>query len=117
LVTVGAVRFALVALVLSSLATVAAFWDGRAWAHRAEAFRLGAIAGGAVVLALTGAITTDVAAMIVAGCALSGPGFAVTRAPPAPARAARPIARPVLADDLHAGRKVEDHEFQRLLLR
>jgi sterol desaturase/sphingolipid hydroxylase (fatty acid hydroxylase superfamily) len=111
LVTTGAVRFALVALVLSSLATVAAYWDDRAWARRAEAFRLGAIAGGAAALALAGAITTDAAAMVVAGCLLSGPSFAATRS------ATRADAAPTSADDLHAGRQVEDHELQRLLLR
>ena len=77
LIAAGVVRFALGAFALSSLATVAAFWDGRPWARRAEAFRLGAIAGGATALALAGAIdSTDTAAIIVAGCAFSGPGLA-----------------------------------------
>jgi sterol desaturase/sphingolipid hydroxylase (fatty acid hydroxylase superfamily) len=101
LAATGAVRFALATFVLSSLVTVAAFWDGRAWARRAEAFRLGMIAGGAAALVLAGAITTDAAALIVAGCALTGFAFAATRS----------------ADDLHAGREIEDHELQRLLLR
>jgi sterol desaturase/sphingolipid hydroxylase (fatty acid hydroxylase superfamily) len=101
LVTAGAVRFGLAALVLSSLVTVAAFWDGRAWAQRAEAFRLGMTAGGAVALALAGVISTDAAAIVLAGCTLSGPGLAAARS----------------ADDLHAGGQIEDHELQRLLLR
>src|SRR4029079_8832359 len=105
LVATGAVRFALVVFTLSSLVTVAAFWDGRDWARRAEAFRLGMVAGGAAALALAGAITTDAAAFILAGCALSGPAFATARA------------APLSADDLHPGRQIEDHELQRLLLR
>jgi len=105
LAATGAVRFALVVFVLSALVPVAAFWDGRVWARRAEAFRLGMIAGGGAALVLAGAITTDVAAFIVAGCTLSGFAFATTRA------------APLSTDDLHAGRQIEDHELQRLLLR
>jgi alkylglycerol monooxygenase len=98
LVATGVVRFALAAFVLSSLVTVAAFWDRRTWARRAEAFRLGMIGGGAAALVLAGGITTDIAAMIAAACALSGgalPGAKAAveteprlRTPPPGARAA-----------------------------
>jgi sterol desaturase/sphingolipid hydroxylase (fatty acid hydroxylase superfamily) len=67
----GVVRFAMFAFVLSTLVTIAAYWDRRAWARRAEAFRLGLIAGGAGALVLAGAVTVDVMAVIVAFCAFS----------------------------------------------
>jgi hypothetical protein len=105
-VTVGVVRFALAAFTLATLATVTAYWDHRAWARRAEAFRLGALMGGGVALVLFGATTADTLAAIVAVCAFSGGSLPTTSPAPSP-----------LADDLHAGRQVEDHELQRLLLR
>ena len=50
--TTGAVRAALIVFVLATLVTVAAFWDHRPWARRAEAYRLAAVAAGAITLAL-----------------------------------------------------------------
>jgi len=50
--TTGAVRAALIVFVLTTLVTVAAFWDHRPWARRAEAYRLAAVAAGAITLAL-----------------------------------------------------------------
>jgi sterol desaturase/sphingolipid hydroxylase (fatty acid hydroxylase superfamily) len=67
----GVVRFALFVLVLSTLATSAAYWDRRAWARRAEALRLGMIAGGAGALVLAGAATVDILAVVVAFCAFT----------------------------------------------
>lgn len=67
----GVVRFALFALVLATLVTIPAYWDRRAWARRAEAFRLGMIAGGAGALVLAGAATIDLLAVVVAFCAFS----------------------------------------------
>jgi len=48
----SAVRAALIVFVLATLVTVAAFWDHRPWAARAEAYRLAAVAAGAITLAL-----------------------------------------------------------------
>ena len=71
-VTTGVIRFALATAVLSTLATVAAYWDHRPWARRAEALRLGMLMGGGIALVLTGATTADSLAAVVAVCALSG---------------------------------------------
>ena len=74
------IRFGLVVLVLSTLATVTAFWDHRRWARRAEAFRLGMLMGGGIALVLTGATTADTLAAVVAVCALSGGALPPARA-------------------------------------
>ena len=71
-VTTGVIRFALAVAVLSTLATVTAYWDHRPWARRAEAFRLGMLMGGSIALVLTGATSADSLAAVVAVCALSG---------------------------------------------
>ena len=68
---VGIVRYALIAFVLSSLVTVAAFWDRRAWAGRAEAVRLGLVTGGVIALVLAGALRAEALAVAVAFSALS----------------------------------------------
>ncbi len=68
---VGIVRYALIAFVLSSLVTVAAFWDRRAWAGRAEAVRLGMVTGGVIALVLLGALRAEALAVAVAFSALS----------------------------------------------
>ena len=81
-VTAGIIRFALAVFVLSALVTVAAYWDGRAWARRAEAFRLGMIMGGGIALVLFGAVTADALAAVVAVCALSGGALPAGRARP-----------------------------------
>jgi sterol desaturase/sphingolipid hydroxylase (fatty acid hydroxylase superfamily) len=96
--TTGVVRFALAAFVLSTLATVTAYWDHRPWARRAEATRLGMLLGGGIGLVLAGATTADTLAAVVGVCALSGgalpaapadvlPPSDLTEASAAPARA------------------------------
>jgi alkylglycerol monooxygenase len=90
-VTAGVVRFALAVFVLSTLATVTAYWDHRAWARRAEAFRLGMLMGGGVALVLFGATTADILAAVVAICALSGGALpASSHAPLAPSSSPSP---------------------------
>jgi Fatty acid hydroxylase len=103
----GVVRFALVAFVVATLVAVAAFWDRRAWALRAEAARLGAVAGAAVGLVLAGGITMDVVAILFAGCLLSGTALSFTGA----------TAETRALDQRQVAREIEDHELQRLLLR
>jgi hypothetical protein len=71
-VNTGVIRYALTLFVLSTLVTVAAYWDHRPWARRAEALRLGVLMGGGIALVWFGATTADTLAAVVAVCALSG---------------------------------------------
>ena len=50
---------------------VAAFWDRRPWATRAEAVRLGMVTGGVIGLVLAGALRPEALAVAVAFSALS----------------------------------------------
>jgi hypothetical protein len=67
----GIVRFALIAFVLASLIVVAAFWNRRVWATRAEAVRLGMVTGCAIALVLAGALRAEALAVAVGFSALS----------------------------------------------